>query len=152
MGQLGGGFDPADHRQSARGAAEFRRLAAQRCVFRLPGLADDLGAALLSRLLPACARRTHSAVGHRGSARHHGGPVLGFGRYAARPVESRAGEGATLGLWRYMRRGKTNMTQPWRPVPSERTLREVDVRAIDTADRKLFCSLANVGICRKTPA
>ena len=39
--------------------------------------ADDLGAALLSRLLPACARRAHPALRHRGSARHHGGPVLG---------------------------------------------------------------------------
>jgi acetylornithine deacetylase/succinyl-diaminopimelate desuccinylase-like protein len=40
----------------ARGSAEFRRLAAQRRVFRFPRLAHDLGAAFLSRLLAACAR------------------------------------------------------------------------------------------------
>ena len=56
LDQLGGGLDPADHRKGARGAAEFRRLAAERCVLRDVGSADDLGAALLSRLLPACAR------------------------------------------------------------------------------------------------
>ena len=72
-----------DHRQGAGGAAEFRRLAAERCVFRLPGIADDLGAAFLSRLLPARAQRAHSAFRDRGSARHHGRSVLGSGRDAA---------------------------------------------------------------------
>ena len=56
LDQLDGGVDPADHGKSAGGAAEFRRLAAQRCVFRCPRLAHDLGAALLSGLLPARAR------------------------------------------------------------------------------------------------
>ena len=60
LDQLGGGIDPADHRQGAGGAAEFRRLAAQRRVFRDAGPADDLGAAFLSRLLPACARMSTS--------------------------------------------------------------------------------------------
>ena len=36
--QMGGGIDPADHRQGACGAAEFRRLAAERCVFGNLGL------------------------------------------------------------------------------------------------------------------
>ena len=60
LDQLGGGVDPEDHGKSAGGAAEFRRLAAQRRVFRRARPADDLGAALLSRLLPARARRAHS--------------------------------------------------------------------------------------------
>ena len=56
LDQLGGAVDPADHRESARGAAEFRRLAAQRRVFRGARPAHDLGAAFLSRLLAARAR------------------------------------------------------------------------------------------------
>ena len=44
------------------------------------GTADDLGAAFLSRLLPARARRAHPARCHRGGARHHGGAVLGSRR------------------------------------------------------------------------
>ena len=56
LDQLGGAVDPADHRKSAGGAAEFRRLAAERCVFRSLGLADDLGAAFLSGLLAARAQ------------------------------------------------------------------------------------------------
>src|SRR5260370_13439081 len=78
--------DPADHRKGACGTAEFRRLAAQRCVFRRPWLADDLGATLLSRLLAAPARRAHPALGHRGGAWHHGGAVFGFWGEAARLV------------------------------------------------------------------
>ena len=38
LDQLGGGLDPEDHRQGAGGAAEFRRLAAERCVLRCLGL------------------------------------------------------------------------------------------------------------------
>ena len=53
---MGGGFRAGDHRQDAGGFAEFRRLAAERRVFRDFGPADDLGAALLSRLLPARAQ------------------------------------------------------------------------------------------------
>jgi hypothetical protein len=68
--------------KSAGGSAEFRRLAAQRRVFRLPWPAHDLGAAFLSGLLPARARRTHPVAGHRGGPWHHGGFVLGFGRDA----------------------------------------------------------------------
>ncbi len=77
-------FDPADHRQDAGRAAEFRRLAAERCVLRDAGITYDLGAAFLSGLLPARARRTHPAVGDRGGAGDHGGAVLGFGRNVAR--------------------------------------------------------------------
>ena len=69
-----------DHRQGAGDPAEFRRLAAQRRVLRRAGPADDLGAAFLSRLLAACAGRTHSAAGDRRGARHHGGAVLGSRR------------------------------------------------------------------------
>ena len=94
LDQLGGGLDPADHRKGARGAAEFRRLAAERCVLRDVGPADDLGAAFLSRLLPACAQRAHPALGHRGSPWHHGGPVLGFGRDAARACRTPFGMAA----------------------------------------------------------
>ena len=61
LDQMGGGVDAADHRKGAGGAAEFRRLAAQRRVLRHAWAADDLGAAFLSRLLAACARRTHPA-------------------------------------------------------------------------------------------
>ena len=60
LDQLGRGLDPADHRKGARGPAEFRRLAAKRRVFRCARPADDLGAALLSRLLAARAGRAHS--------------------------------------------------------------------------------------------
>ena len=56
LDQMGGGFGPKHHRQGAGGAAEFRRLAAERRVFRDFGPADDLGPALLSRLFPACAQ------------------------------------------------------------------------------------------------
>ena len=91
LGQLGGGIDPADHRQGAGDPAEFRRIAAQRRVLRRAGPADDLGAAFLSRLLAARARRAHSAVGDRRSAGHHGRPVLGSGR-DARPKMARGDE------------------------------------------------------------
>ena len=80
LDQMGGGLDPADHRQGARGAAEFRRLAAERCVLGNVGITDDLGAAFLSRLLAACAGRAHPARCHRRGARHHGGTVLGSRR------------------------------------------------------------------------
>ncbi len=56
LDQMDGGLDPADHRQGARGVAEFWRLVAQRRVFRRARIAHDLVAAFLSRLLPACAR------------------------------------------------------------------------------------------------
>ncbi|GAA0006171.1 hypothetical protein BRDID11002_61750 [Bradyrhizobium diazoefficiens] len=56
LDQMGGGFGAGNYRQGAGGAAELRRLAAERRVFRDPGPADDLGPALLSRLLPACAQ------------------------------------------------------------------------------------------------
>ena len=82
LDQLDGRVDPADHGKGAGGSAEFRRLAAQRGVFRLPWPAHDLGAAFLSGLLPARARRAHPVAGHRGGPRHHGGLVLGFGRDA----------------------------------------------------------------------
>ena len=61
LDHMGGGFDPADHRKGARRAAEFRRLAAERRVLGDAGPADDLGAAFLSRLLAARARRAHPA-------------------------------------------------------------------------------------------
>ena len=83
MGRLGGGIDPAHHRKGARGAAEFRRRAAQRRVLRGARPAHDLGAALLSGLLAARSQRTHSSHRHRGSAGHHGRPVLGSRRDAA---------------------------------------------------------------------
>src|ERR1700738_2178354 len=81
------GFDPAHHREGAGGAAEFRWLAAQRRVLRWARLAHDLGAALLSRLLAACARRAHPALGDRRGAWHHGRSVLGLGRNAEPPVK-----------------------------------------------------------------
>ena len=77
LGQLGRGVDPADHRQGAGDPAEFRRLAAERRVLGRAGAADDLGAALLSRLLAARAERAHLAAGDGRGARHHGGAVLG---------------------------------------------------------------------------
>ncbi len=66
-----------DDGQAAGGVAELWWVAAQRCVRASAGVTDDLGTAFLSGLLTACARRTHSPVGHgRGSA-HHGRSVLG---------------------------------------------------------------------------
>ena len=55
------------------------------------GSAHDLGAAFLSRLLAACAGRTHFAAGHGGGAGHHGGPVLGPRRDAARAIAGNGG-------------------------------------------------------------
>jgi acetylornithine deacetylase/succinyl-diaminopimelate desuccinylase-like protein len=75
------------HRKGAGGAAEFRWLAAQRRVLRWARLAHDLGAALLSRLLAACARRAHPALGDRRGAWHHGRSVLGLGRNAEPAVK-----------------------------------------------------------------
>ena len=50
------------------------------------GPADDLGAAFLSRLLAACAGRTHPAAGDRRGAGDHGRAVLGSRRDAARAI------------------------------------------------------------------
>src|SRR5215831_12142374 len=85
---MGCGLDPEDHRKAAGRAAEFRRIAAQRCVLRDARTAHAVGAAFLSRLLAACPRRAHSALGDRGGAGHYGGPVLGPRRDAAPARES----------------------------------------------------------------
>src|ERR1700676_1160150 len=71
---------PQDHEPAARGTAQFGRLAAERYLRRRPRSADNLGATLLSRLLPARTERA-SAHGHRSRGpRHHGRALLGSGR------------------------------------------------------------------------
>ena len=57
LGALGAGLDRQEHQQEAGAAAQSRRLAAQRHLLGDPRHAHDLGAAFLSRLLAACARR-----------------------------------------------------------------------------------------------
>ena len=70
-------------RQAAGRAAELRRIAAQRCVLRYASTAHAAGGAFLSRLLAACPRRGHFALGNRGGAGHRGRLVLGSSRDAA---------------------------------------------------------------------
>ena len=89
LGRLDGAVDPADHGKAPAVLPNFGGSLPNDVFSDALGLADDLGAALLSGLLPARARRTYPALGHRGSTRHHGGFVLGFGRNAARPVDCR---------------------------------------------------------------
>src|SRR6202049_5085345 len=71
---------PQDHEPAARGTAQFGRLAAERYLRRRPRSADNLGATLLSRLLPARTERA-STNGHRSRGPPpHGRALLGSGR------------------------------------------------------------------------
>ena len=82
---LGREIDPAHDRQGAGNAAQPRRLAAERRVCRDPRPADGLGAAFLSRLL-AASPNEHILLPVTEGTRHHGGPVLGSRRDAARAI------------------------------------------------------------------
>ena len=92
VGALGRDFARQDHEQEAGGAAECRRLAAERHLLRRPRPADDLGAALLSGLLAACAERALPGGARARGARHHGGALLGPRR--ARHAAARQRDGA----------------------------------------------------------
>src|SRR6516225_1064425 len=72
-----------DRTHNARGAcdpAQLRRLAAQRHLRRSARLADNLGAAFLSRLLATRPRRAFAAFHRARRLAAHGGALLGPGR------------------------------------------------------------------------
>ena len=95
LGRLGGGLDRADDRRPAGDPAEPRRLAPQRCVFRHPRHAHDLGAALLSRLLAACAERAPAHAHREGGAGDHGRALLGSRGTASQGWLTQGGLGRT---------------------------------------------------------
>ena len=84
VGALGGGVDRGHHGRAPRDPAEPRRVAAQRLLRRRARVADDLGAALLSRVLAARARRAPAGPRRARGSRNHDGALLGPGRAGQR--------------------------------------------------------------------
>src|SRR5579859_1057556 len=80
MGALGGGVADQDRWPRAGDPAEHRWLAAERCVLRSARVADDLGAALLSRLFAARAERTPAPRDRARRAEADGRDLLGSRR------------------------------------------------------------------------
>ncbi len=81
-------LDREDGGAEAQHAAQSRRFAAERGVHRHSGPADRLGAALLRRLLAACAGRASAGAGRARWAAADDRPVLGFGRAGPAGVSS----------------------------------------------------------------
>jgi acetylornithine deacetylase/succinyl-diaminopimelate desuccinylase-like protein len=77
---VGGKLDRGDDRRTARDPSESWRVAAERLFCRGSFAADDLGAALLSGVLAARARRAHAGEGRARRPDDHDRIVLGSRR------------------------------------------------------------------------